>query len=112
MSYDISITESHSCHACDRTETSNDMDVNVTWNIRPMLDHIGITFQDLEVLDGITLANRIYSMLQLLKLAKNAGELDGLEPENGWGSSDDLIQTVAIMSKAAYNMVHPVMYLC
>lgn len=105
MSYDIEIFDRNVCDKCGASIESKWF--NITYNIRPLLDYVGTTFQDLEALPYDELQPRMCDLLDDLKRPENKSSLVQLEPRNGWGSLGLLIECVALMLKAVEEMNMP-----
>ena len=107
MGYDIIVYDwDEHCDCCGRH--GEEWEFNYTYNIRPLLDYIGITFLDLEgIASGIELVKTLETMLERLTDKENIYALNQLEPSNGWGSRLGLIDVLRKILATAKQVGHP-----
>jgi hypothetical protein len=110
MSYDIEIYDKSKCSTCG-TPANESKSFNITFNIRPMLDYVGITFQRMEDANNDELVYLAKELVRRLEKPQYQLGLESLNPANGWGSLAALQTTARNIYKAVYGMTRPGMRL-
>lgn len=91
MSVDARIVNpDDTCGVCGRSDEPYGAEVNITYNLSPMLAEAGFTWASLKTMSAREAGHHTLAVLD--EMAKDPKRWRAMDPPNGWGSYDDCLQ--------------------